>query len=148
MSTTTLAVPCPIVLNKLTPSMQTVPVAVDKLTDAITVRIRRPTSANGLLWDAFGVMRVTLVYVLDGVEHRCVGQVSGGIRLDTKGDEIPEARLTYHPTVHRLDATTYRRIGETAMVTQAYVILERIAGVIQTDLLAAETTASPAVARM
>ena len=130
-------------LNAATPLFQSAPVAVDPLTDAITLRLRRPTTAAPLAWLATAVLRVSLVLVIDGEEFVCSGEVSGGIRLNGLGIEIPDYRLVYQPTVHWTGGQS-RRIGQrTQTAITAYVKLERLRGSIATELLFAATTESP-----
>ena len=128
--------------------VRTAPVAVDPLTDTIEVRLRRPTTLAPLAWDASGTLRVTLVLVVDGTEYPASFLVSGGIRLRPDGTEIAETVLRSHPTVQyrpgtkatvQIDGRTYQRgtrISEGAASVSAYVLIERLRGVVTTDLTA------------
>ena len=94
------------------------------------------------------------------IEHKVIGTVSGGIRVDPDTQqEITQYVLTYKPTVYFgqkgkdyvAQATpepdgSYKnvpltRIGEEANVTQCYLQLDWIAGVIETEILTADTLA-------
>lgn len=143
-----------------TPRFRTSKVSVDPLTDRLTIRLRRPTTLAPLAWNTAATVRVSLVLVLDGVEHRATGQVSGGIRARSDGTEVPFYELRYAPTVQfgqkawDYIATTTRnaegfyndvpltRIGETASTVEGYVELELLRGTVETELLLATTRES------
>ena len=72
-----------------------VPIAA--ATDVIEVRLRRPTTASPLAWPASATLKIEIVAVLDGVEYRCAGQASGGIRLNVNGSEVQQYVLRYWP---------------------------------------------------
>lgn len=142
--------------------LQSPTVSIGQLTSAITVKLRRPTTSQPLNWSANSTVRVSLVFLVDGIEYRAVGQVSGGIRLDRDGGEIPEYSLTYNPTVLFGDkARAYiktaipdqdgfyndvplTRLGELGSTVQGYLLLERIRGTINTVITIAATTDAPA----
>lgn len=142
--------------------LQSPTVSIGQLTSAITVKLRRPTTSQPLNWSANSTVRVSLVFLVDGIEYRAVGQVSGGIRLDRDGGEIPEYSLTYNPTVLFGDkARAYiktaipdqdgfyndvplTRLGETGSTIQGYLLLERVRGTINTIITIAATTEAPA----
>lgn len=152
-------------LNSQNPRLQSPTVNLDRLTSAITVKLRRPTTAQPLNWNANSTVRVSLVFIVDGVEYRCVGHVTGGFRyadppLNTIA--IPEYRLTYNPTVLFSDkareyiktATPDRdgfyndvpltRLGELGSTVQGYLLLERVRGTINTVVTVAATMEAPA----
>ena len=154
-----------VTLNSQNPRLQSPTVNLDRLTSAITVKLRRPTTAQPLNWNANSTVRVSLVFIVDGVEYRCVGHVTGGFRyadppLNTIA--IPEYRLTYSPTVLFVDkAREYiktatpdkdgfyenvplTRLGETGSIIQGYLLLERVRGTINTVITIAATTEAPA----
>ena len=151
-----------VTLSAANPRLQSPAVNLGTLTAAITIRLRLPTTAQPLSWAASGRVRVTLVFVVDGVEYRCVGSVSGGIHTDSLGVEIPEYSLTFSPPVlfgdkareylktAQVDAegnyldVPLTRIGETGTTVQGYLILERISGTINTVVAVASTTESAA----
>nr|WP_140393681.1 hypothetical protein [Nitrospira cf. moscoviensis SBR1015] len=126
------------------------------------VKLKRPTTAQPLLWDASGALRVTIVFSVDGVEHRCVGQASGGIRQDSRGEELTEYSLKYHPTVSFggrarqfiasavKDAEGYyrgvplTRAGESGAVVEGYLLLERLGGDVNTVITVATSEEAPA----
>jgi hypothetical protein len=103
-----------------------------------------------------------MVFVVDGVEYRCVGQTSGGVREGKDGAEVAEYVLTYHPTVlfgdeareyiktATKDAEGFyndvplTRLGQTGSTVQAFLLLERLSGTINTVLTLASTTEAPA----
>lgn len=149
-------------LTAQNPRLQSPTVSLGQLTSAITVKLRRPTTAQPLNWNANSTIRVTLAFIVDGTEHRCVGTVTGGIRLGPGGVEVPEYVLTYDPTVlfgqKALDyiATATKdpegyynnvpltRLGETGSTVQGYLLLERLRGTINTVVTIAATVESPA----
>lgn len=149
-------------LTAQNPRLQSPTVPLGQLTSSITVKLRRPTTAQPLNWNANSTIRVSLVFLVDGIEYRAVGQVSGGIRLDRNGGEIPEYSLTYNPTVLFGDkARAYiltaipdqdgfyndvplNRLGELGSTVQGYLLLERVRGTINTVITIAATTEAPA----
>jgi len=151
-----------VTLNAQNPRLQSPTVPLGQLTSSITVKLRRPTTAQPLNWNANSTIRVSLVLLVDGVEYRAVGQVSGGIRLDRDGGEIPEYSLTYNPTVLFGDkAREYiktaipdqdgfyndvplNRLGELGSTVQGYLLLERVRGTINTVITIAATTEAQA----
>jgi len=149
-------------LTAQNPRLQSPTVPLGQLTSALTVKLQRPTTAQPLNWSANSTIRVSLVFLVDGIEYRAVGQVSGGIRLDRNGGEIPEYSLTYNPTVLFGDkARAYiktatpdqdgfyndvplNRLGELGSAVQGYLLLERVRGTINTVITIAATTDAPA----
>ena len=143
MAIVQLVAPRAILLTPANPTVESPPLAIDKLTGRITIRIQRPTTASPLNWLSSGVMRVGLLVVLDGLEHRCLGQASGGVK-QVKGVDAPEYRLTWLLTVFN-DVGILRRIGETSRTSYvAFIRLRRLAGRIETNLLGVEAESSPA----
>ena len=140
----TLASAVVVALNGVTTSVQSSTFTVPPLTAEIKLRVQRPTTLAPLVWDSSGVVEVSLVMVIDGQEHRCAGRVSGGIKLNKLGEEIPEYVLTYKPT-KILQGGVCRRLGELATTTPstAYVRLERISGIANTTLISAEVIEAP-----
>lgn len=59
------------------------------------IRLKRPTLRDPLDWHAESKLRVSLVCEIDGVEYRCVGEVSGGVRIGVRGSPLPYFRLRY-----------------------------------------------------
>lgn len=151
-----------IALSAGNPVLKSPTITIGQLTSSIALKLRRPTTAQPLSWDATGRVRVTLVFIVDGVEYKCAGQVSGGIRTDANGVEIGEYSLLFEPTVlfgqksrehisaGIVDAGGYYndvplvRLGETGSIVQGYVLLERLSGTINTVVTLAATTESPA----
>lgn len=145
------------------PQLKSPTVNLGALTSSITVSLQRPTTAQPVPdWSASGVVRVSLVLIVDGVEYRCVGTARGGIRTDRFGQEVPAYTLTYQPTVLFGDrARQYletavpdqdgyytnvplTRVGETGTTVQGYLLLERLSGRIETTLTVAATREDPA----
>mgnify|MGYP001566525108 CR=1 FL=1 len=89
-----------LLLSAGTGSLRLAAVALDPLTEAITVRIARPTTLSPLAWLESGQMTVDLIVHVDETEYRCSGTVSGGIRSteESRGgaSEISEYVLTYY----------------------------------------------------
>lgn len=127
-------------------SFKTRPVLIPLQTASITLRLWLPTTARPRVWDSTGRLRVGLVLTVDGVEHRCTGQASGGIRRRLDGSEASEYVLTYHPTWgwfgERIGRT--RRLGETRKQTYtAHVEIELLSGTVATEI-EVTSTESPA----
>lgn len=152
-----------IALIPSSPQLQSPTVNLGALTSAITVSLRRPTTAVPVTsWSATGTVRVTMVFIVDGVEYRCVGKASGGIRVGKSGQEMGVYSLVFRPTVlfgdrarqYILTATPdpegyyldvpLTRLGELGTTVQGYLLLERLSGRIETELLLAATTEEPA----
>lgn len=151
-----------ITLNASNPRLQSPTVNLDKLTSSITVRLRRPTTAQPLNWNASSTVRVSLVFIVDGTEYRCVGTASGGVRTGAKGEDMTEYSLIYNPTVLFGDTSReyiktatkdmegfyndvpLTRLGETGSTVQGYLLLERVRGTIQTVITVAATAEAPA----
>ncbi len=129
-----------ITLNTQTLRVQTVRVNIGVLTNEVLLRLRRPTTASPLAWNASAQIRLILVVEVDGIEYRCQGSTSGGIRTNILGQEIPEYVLRYRLPV-RMDEGRAKRLGEGRSNTpQAYIIVERVRGNIATEILQAETS--------
>ena len=141
---TRAAGPFPLSLNAITTTAESSTVAVPKLLSEFGIAVARPTTAAPLLWDNLSTMRVILVVTVDGVEHRCTGQVTGGIRLNKLGEEIPEYTLFYRPTVRRQPDGIWKRLGEDATTVTVKVIFERLSGTIQTSVRIVEYDEQPA----
>jgi hypothetical protein len=87
-------------------------------TSVIEVRIKRPTAAAPLNWDA--TLKVRVAVLVDGAVHYCEGQVTGGIRTRVlTGSEMPEYVLRYVPTYGFFGDRQGlpKRIGETSTVS-------------------------------
>lgn len=113
-------------------------------------------------WDATSKLRVTLRFLVDGVEYQTIGTVSGGIREKSSGIEATEYLLRYRPTVlfaqRAMDYLSMAtpdgngfytnvpltRLGELGTIVQAGLILERLSGSISTTITAALTMDAPA----
>jgi len=138
-------------------------IAVDALTESITVSLRRPTTAAPLAWRDTAKLRVSIVVVVDGVEHSCVGTVSGGVRTGTDGLESGVYRLRYRlPEILGEKAREYMRTAtkdaegyyndvpltrlcELAVVERvAFIRIERLSGSIETEILIGLSEAAPA----
>lgn len=131
----------------------TPPVTIGPLTDRIRVRLRRPTTARPLAWNATSTLRVTLVLRLDGIEYPCVSTVTGGVRANGRGGEHGVYGLEYRPTIQmptdtvtgrvRIGANDFvrgRRLADIATEVQAFLRFEQLRGAnINTELLLAET---------
>jgi len=125
-----------------------VPVALDPRTASLEVRLRRPTTLNPLAWDATGRVEISLVIVVDGVEYRCVGSTSGGIRLAGDGTDAAEYVLRYEPPCGFFGAREGRprRLGEGAVSYQARVEVRLLRGAAATDVLVmSEALPAPAM---
>jgi len=141
-----------VTLDAGTRRVETIFVPVDPQTDVLEIRLRRPTTTAPLAWAATGVCRVSLILAVDGQEYRAVGQVSGGIRVDQSG-EVSEYRLAYRvplfdpggafTVVDGRRLRSARRIGEGRTTVEARVLLERVRGTINTEIVLAATTESP-----
>ena len=150
-----------VTLDSTAPLFQSAPVTISPLTSTVTIRLQRPTTANPLAWEPTGRLRVMLVMTVDGVEHRTVGHVSGGIRSDGTQD-LREYVLAWTPSVsmgskaQRYIARTAKdvdgyiadvplsRLGETGTVVTASVRLEWVSGTVSTAILDASTTEAAA----
>lgn len=104
-------------------------VVINALTDAIMVRLRRPTTLNPMAWTAADKIGVAIVVMLDGVEYRCSGRASGGIRLNRNGNEITHYVLHWRLPYGHFDRGASRRLGELSRIAfRAHVVLTRVAG--------------------
>lgn len=158
----TLSRSVPLILNASLSRIETPLIPVSALTSGISIRIQRPTTAVPVAWDATSKLRVTLRFLVDGVEYRTIGTVSGGIREKSPGIEAAEYLLRYRPTVlfaqRALDylATAtpdengfyanvpLTRLGELGTTVKAGFILERLSGSISTMITASVTLEAPA----
>jgi hypothetical protein len=116
---------------------------VPPLTDSITVTLKRSTTAAPLAWQVSGIAQIAIVLVLDGVEHRCQGRCSGGIKTLLGGSEAATYVLKYAPTVF-MDNGTPRRIGEIAQNECAVYVTVDAVGDQVTSEITVETGVSPA----
>jgi hypothetical protein len=142
-----------VTLTAAQPIIQSPLVAIDQLTDRITISLQLPTTAQPLSWTNTGVCRVTLLIIVDGVQYRAVGRVHGGIHL-VGGVEQDTYRLEYEPPYYDpggpvtiVDGKAYRqakRIGEGKNSVQARLMVERVAGTINTVVKISLTTESAA----
>jgi len=138
-------------------------VAVDALTAVLDVSLRRPTAAAPLAWDATGTLAVSIVLLVDGVEYRCTGRVSGGLRTTPDHGAADVYTLRYAPPVlvgaRAQDYLTtaipdsrgvysdvpLTRIGETAQTgVSAYVEITCLGGSVSTEILRASSLSAPA----
>jgi len=121
-------------------------IVVDALTAQITLRLRRPTTLIPLAWGVTGQLRATLVFAVDGKEYRSSTIFSGGVVPGPSGGEASECVLSYTPPhgfLGRTDKT--RRLGELATTSiEAWIILERVAGRIETEIIECNTVDAPA----
>ncbi|MFO0773701.1 MAG: hypothetical protein U0172_03435 [Nitrospiraceae bacterium] len=156
-----LSASVPLVLNAIAHRIETPLVAVPALTSEIVVRIQRPTTLVPLAWDAASTLRVTLRFVVDGVEHLTIGTASGGVRTGPQG-ELSEYVIRYKPTVlfgqrardymvnNPKDPNGFyynvplTRLGELGSTVRAGLILERLSGTISTTITVAATNEAPA----
>lgn len=105
-------------LSSAEPMFVTQSIILSPITDTFRVYLQRPTAVLPLAWSASAKVQVALVVVLDGVEHRCTSVVSGGIRLDETGQELPTYSLCYAPTWGFFgNPASTKRLGETAKNT-------------------------------
>jgi len=113
-----------------------VPVTLDPLTASLEVRLRRPTTLIPLSWDVTGRVEVSLVVVADGVEHRCVGSTSGGIRIGIGGKEIADYVLRYTTTwgFFGARAGAAKRLGEGKASYQARLEMRLVSGTVATEI--------------
>lgn len=157
-----LSASIPIILNAGLSRIETPLVSVPALTSEISIRLQRPTTAVPISWNASSQLRVTIRFVVDGVEYQMVGTVSGGIREKAPGIESDEYVLRYRPTVlfeqrardyiatETPDAEGFyanvplTRLGELGSTIKAGLILERLSGSIATTLKAAISLDAPA----
>src|SRR3989304_4443893 len=126
----------------LTPSKRvfaTTPVVIPQLTSLFQLTLQRPTTLAPLNWDAPSTVRVSIIFLVDGIEYVTVGQASGGIRLRPDGTEGETYMLRVEPTIlagdkarRYLDTATkdgqgfyhgvpLSRIGETGASVQAFL---------------------------
>lgn len=124
--------------------------ALPALTDVIEVRLARPTTLRPLAWNVAGRVRISIIIVVDGVEHRCDGSATGGIRssLLGSGEEIAESVLSYNPTWGFFGARggSTKRLGETSRSEyKARVELTLLSGSVET-VVKVTATESPAPA--
>lgn len=116
-------------------------------TDAIEVRIARPTTLIPRDWDVNAKMRISIVVTIDAVEHRCTGTASGGIRLGVGGEEIPEYTLRYVPTWGRFGGSIMKRLGEMAISSYTGRLeIECLSGSITTQISATSTESAAVLA--
>lgn len=135
----------PLTLTRLS-AFKSEMVALDPQTDVITLRLARPTTLNPRAWGSSDRLRVSLVVTVDGVEHRCTGQASGGVRTRAAVEQ-GEYILSYQPTWGWFGARTgrTRRLGETRQSTYtAHVEIELLAGVLVETEIEVTSTESPA----
>ena len=121
-------------LDENNPTMTSSLIDMPALAAEFVVRIKRPTNLDPVNWGENSTVQVTLVYVVDGVEHKCTGKSTGGIRVDVSGEDIPEYVLTYHPPT-RKEGEVYKRTGEDASLRKGYVMFEVLRGTIQTEFM-------------
>lgn len=151
----------PLVLNAALSRIETPLVPVTALVSEISVTIKRPTNAQPLAWGPSDKLRVTILFVVDGVEYQTVGTVSGGVRTTPHG-EIQNYTLRYRPTVlfgkkaqdYLATATPdaegfyanvpLTRLGELGTTLRAGLILERLSGSIATSITVAAFVDAPA----
>lgn len=137
-------------------------ISIDSLTATIVVRLRRPTTINPLAWGVADRIQVTLKCFVGAVEYQCVGRATGGVLVTPLGIEQQEYALLFNlPRLFGDEAREYirtstpdglgfydgvplTRIGQTAGSIQAQLVIDRLSGRIETELLVAETVAKPA----
>ena len=122
------------------PILTTTKIAVPANMATLAFQMRFPTTAIPQGWDATSVVRITLTVSADGVEHRAVNEVVGGIHTDVAGVEMPFYSLLYHPTTHYISGMPVRVCQNTTTERSAYVTLERLSGSIETEIVLAEAT--------
>ena len=73
------------------------PLVILPQTSHIELRIQRPTTLRPLAFGGADRMRGAIIVELDGEEeeYRCAGSITGGIRVNRLGVEIPEYVLRY-----------------------------------------------------
>lgn len=143
-------------------------VALDPLTAALTVRIKRPTTADPSVdWSATAALRCTIVVEVDGGDGvRSAdrtgqtlriqgGRVAGGVLLGQGGLEIAEHALTYYVETGFFESRPskreewaefpQKRLAQWAKYgCRACVEIEQVSGTIATDMvLLAETADAP-----
>lgn len=138
-----LLAPQAIALSSSNTVFQNSPLAVAPLTAELNIVLQRPTTLVPQNWDSSSTLRITLVYTVDGIAYNCVGQATGGIRLNLLGAEVGEYKLTFRPPTRRI-AGVWKRLGEDASTRAAHVRLEWLSGTIETTLLVAESAEVPA----
>ena len=128
----------PVFLSATVLAVQTIPITVDAQTSRIVLRLRRPTTAVPVNWDAASSVQTTLVITIDGSEYRGTGSSTGGIQIHPSTfQEIAWYQLMWTPPWGHFNGpqNPTRRLGETAQSSYtAHVELTRLSGVIQTDL--------------
>jgi hypothetical protein len=117
--------------------LETTKIPVSVLSGTITIRLARPTTAKPLNWLASAKLKTVLVIVVDGVERRIEGSVSGGVRLDRFGVEIPEYVLIYRPGL-AANGTLLPPYQNSNF--EAYASIEAIGGPVETQLVNVEVT--------
>lgn len=119
--------------------------AVDPQSDAVTVRIKRTTTAQPVPWANTSQVRVTVIIAADGLEYRTVGLVTGGIRTNRTGAEIGFYTMKVKPPYGFFGAQTGmpKRLGETVSAFTARAQVECLSGSINTEI-EVSSTQSPA----
>jgi hypothetical protein len=111
--------------------------ALSALTDAVQVRLKRPTSVAPMSWDATGRLAVKLVLNVDGMDHLAQGSVSGGIRVKDKSEEAQFYMLKWNLPYGRFGQRTggFKRLGELAKSRYtARVVLTCLSGHVESEL--------------
>lgn len=126
----------PISLTGAEPIFRSADVSLNPRASAITLRLKRPTSADPVNWATSGRLSTRIILTKDGEEISCAGGASGGIRSDASG-EVSHYELRLSPTRSRLGVRDgpVRRLGETAKSSYTVrVEVERLAGTIETEI--------------
>ncbi len=146
MAKVILTPPQEINLTPSNPTFISAKINIGTLTKFIKIRLKRPVTANpSVIWSKSSIVRITLFAELDGEPFKCIGQASGGIRIDRNGNEMSEYSLSYDlPVVMR--GGVAKRIGETFKTSfKGHIELELLRGsAIKTTLIVAETFEAPA----
>lgn len=133
-------------LSASTPYIQTAALPLAPLTDAITIRLQRPTTTQPRRWALEGRCQVSAVVTVDGQEHRCTVTRTGGLRRVGRRDRdasVLRLQLPWGFFGRRGGRPT--RVGEGAAEFTCRVELLRLAGELET-WLDVEATEAPAPA--
>ena len=138
----------PLSITTVGVKLRTPNVDVSTITDRISISIKRPTTLDPVAWDSSSTIKVTIGFVVDGTTHASTGKVTGGIRVNRLGEEIPYYTLKYSPT-YMYDPSTAKkfiRIGERTKnnSVSAYLEIELLRGTINSQIALGSTTESDA----
>jgi hypothetical protein len=116
---------------------------VEPKTDRITLKIGRETTGGTNVFPATSQLTITIIIRVDGVEYRCVGKTTGGIRVGEAG-EIAEYQLSYGLPVGFFGDRSgpQRRLGEGSTTFDAQLRIDLVGSAIDTEVIAEFTSAN------